>query len=672
MNAASLRPAAVGGLRPASGARATTMIAAASLRPVGLRPPPPRRPAAAAPARRRRPLAAAPSRFSKDEQPPGAKPPQQPPQEGAQEAPVPAPAAAAAAAAAGTSPTAATAAAAADAAPAPYPPGFEARRWILFAGLVVGYLSLYLSRLTLTYAAPVMCADPALGLTKTQIGLLASAFPAAYGVSKFASGMLGAAFSPRLMLAGAALVTGGINLAFGASSGVGVWTALWALNGALQGAGAPACAMLLSRWYAPSNRGTFWGLWNCLGSNFGGFAAPLLVGAIAAAAGWRMGFFVPGAWGVLVGVALLWALADDPTRLGFPPADPAEAARAKAAAEREEREHGADVAAARAEARRAREEASARRRAAAAASGTSAAAAAASLSSTDTDEEEDEDEAAAAAAKEGGEETPEARARRAKRAALARSMAEVCRNRGIWLLATAYFCVYVVRQGATSWLVFWMIECGHVPNAAQAAASVSGLELGGLLGGTLAGWFSDRAIRAAKADAEQRAAAGGGGGGGGEEEAGLVGKRVQVTMAYAAATLLVLAALRALPAAGCPPALLWLTIAALGFCIYGPQMLIGLCGAELVAPASVGASQGVLGLISYAGAANAGAPLALVVGSYGWDAYFATMAAASVAAVALLAPLANARSRAQEDQREAATAAAAAAAIGGGGPNKAA
>lgn len=59
--------------------------------------------------------------------------------------------------------------------------------------------------------------------------------------------------------------------------------------------------------------------------------------------------------------------------------------------------------------------------------------------------------------------------------------------------------------------------------------------------------------------------------------------------AYTAATLGVLAALKAVPAGA--SALQWLVIGALGFTIYGPQMLIGLCGAELVSPAAVGASQ---------------------------------------------------------------------------------
>ena len=48
------------------------------------------------------------------------------------------------------------------------------------------------------------------------------------------------------------------------------------------------------------------------------------------------------------------------------------------------------------------------------------------------------------------------------------------------------------------------------------------------------------------------------------------------------------------------------------------QMMIGLCGAELVRPDSVGASQGFLGWVAYLGAANAGIPLSYIVKNYGW------------------------------------------------------
>jgi hypothetical protein len=54
-------------------------------------------------------------------------------------------------------------------------------------------------------------------------------------------------------------------------------------------------------------------------------------------------------------------------------------------------------------------------------------------------------------------------------------------------------------------------------------------------------------------------------------------------------TLVVLAALMAVPAGAATAQ--WLIIGALGFTIYGPQMLIGLCGAELVSPTAVSASQ---------------------------------------------------------------------------------
>lgn len=56
-----------------------------------------------------------------------------------------------------------------------------------------------------------------------------------------------------------------------------------------------------------------------------------------------------------------------------------------------------------------------------------------------------------------------------------------------------------------------------------------------------------------------------------------------------ACTVGVLALLRAAPADA--RWLQWGAIAALGFCIYGPHMLIGLCGAELVDKPAVGASQ---------------------------------------------------------------------------------
>ncbi len=73
---------------------------------------------------------------------------------------------------------------------------------------------------------------------------------------------------------------------------------------------------------------------------------------------------------------------------------------------------------------------------------------------------------------------------------------------------------------------------------------------------------------------------------------------VQVVIAYAIGTAAALAGFWACPN---QPSAQWLAVATVGFFLYGPQMLIGLCGAEVVSPSAVGASQGFLGWISYLG-----------------------------------------------------------------------
>lgn len=74
---------------------------------------------------------------------------------------------------------------------------------------------------------------------------------------------------------------------------------------------------------------------------------------------------------------------------------------------------------------------------------------------------------------------------------------------------------------------------------------------------------------------------------------------LQVTITYTILTGIFLALFWAGPAT---PALQWLAVAAVGFGLYGPQMLIGLAGAETVSPESVSACQGFLGWVSYFGA----------------------------------------------------------------------
>jgi len=217
-----------------------------------------------------------------------------------------------------------------------------------------------------------------------------------------------------------------------------------------------------------------------------------------------------------------------------------------------------------------------------------------------------------------------------------RLVRDVLKNPYLWGLALTYFFIYVVRQGVTSWFVFYLIKAKGIADAGTAALRVSGLELGGLFGSLLAGRISDWLIAR-------------------DPEGGAVGKRVQVVLAYTVGIAGMLLAFASTPAS--VGWLQWVTVFMIGFFLYGPQMLIGLCGAEIVGPKSVGASEGFLGWVAYLGAANAGIPLSIIVKDFGWGAYFTTLLAACGFAALLLVPMTNVPSHVQRVERRKARAA---------------
>lgn len=387
-----------------------------------------------------------------------------------------------------------------------------------------------LTRNSLTYVAPAMVAPVGgvAGLDITSVGLITSLFPLCYGASKFVAGVLGDRFDPRTLLAAGLLVTALANIAFGLSSALWAFCALWCVNGLVQGCGAPSCAKMLTAWFAAGERGTYWGLWN-LSHNLGGFCAPLLAGSAARSLGWRMGFFAPGAVGLCVSAAVYAICRSAPEDLGYAPVEePLDPAPERAP-----------------------------------------------LPSPP----------ASTAQRPTAPTGPRARP------ALLASLGLVARDLRIWLLALTYLCVYVVRQGVTSWSVFYLLDTGRAADAGAAALRVTGLELGGLGGSLIAGKLSDALVARASS--------------------GRVGMRIRVVIGYLVALALALAAFARVPvgAAG----LQWLAVFAIGAALYGPQMLVGLCGAEIVGRGSVGASEGLLGLIAYFGAAMAGLPLATLV-----------------------------------------------------------
>ena len=443
-----------------------------------------------------------------------------------------------------------------NAAPLVYPAEFVRHRLFVFMAIVVGYSCFYLTRNSLTYTAPVMVATPGLGIDITMIGAMTSIFPIAYGCSKFIAGVLGAKLSPGVLLGSGLIATAGINIMFGFGSSMYWFCFWWAMNGFLQGTGGPACARILTNWFAPTERGTYWGMWN-IAHNIGGFLAPIIAGSAAKAFGWSWGMWVPGILGVAVGTVILLGTKGSPEEAGFPPVETPEPPKAQPEA--------------------------------------------------------------------AGLPKPE---QRKSRPLMTMLVQDVLKNPRLWGLAFAYFFIYVVRQGVTSWFVFYLIKAKGLNDAAMAALRVSGLELGGLFGSLLAGRLSDALIRK-------------------YPQKGSVGLRIRVVIGYTMGIAAMLLAFASTPAA--LGWLQWVTVFMIGFFLYGPQMLVGLCGAEIVGSESVGASEGFLGWIAYLGAANAGIPLSIIVKDFGWSAYFTTLVASCGMAVVLCLPLIRARSFVQRE-----------------------
>ncbi|CAL6306257.1 unnamed protein product [Bathycoccus prasinos] len=201
-----------------------------------------------------------------------------------------------------------------------YSPQFLRVRMGVFLSILIGYSCYYLTRNSLTFTAPAMVATASLGLDITSIGVITSIFPLCYGCSKFISGVVGDALSPSIMLGGGLVATGFVNIMFGASSILPVFCVLWAMNGILQGFGAPSCAKILTSWFASKERGTYWGMWN-IAHNLGGFTAPILAGTAARTYGWSWGLWAPGFVAVFVGAVIILTLKDSPEAKGFEPVE---------------------------------------------------------------------------------------------------------------------------------------------------------------------------------------------------------------------------------------------------------------------------------------------------------------------------------------------------------------
>ena len=185
----------------------------------------------------------------------------------------------------------------------------------------------------------------------------------------------------------------------------------------------------------------------------------------------------------------------------------------------------------------------------------------------------------------------------------------VIKNKYIWVLACAYFLIYVIRTGINDWSMVYLIEIKHY-TMKQAGLCLFWFEWGGLFGSLVAGWASDLVFK---------------------------GKRNPVNVLFTVVILFLLVAFKAFEHSS--PLVDSIFIFLFGFFVFGPQMLIGMAAAELSHKNATATATGFVGCFAYLGAAVACGPLGAITQKWGWDVFLLTLFICGALAALILLPL---------------------------------
>lgn len=176
------------------------------------------------------------------------------------------------------------------------------------------YAVFYFVRKNFSVAMPLL--ETSLHITKTDLGIFLTAHSVLYGISKFANGYVADRSNARTFLAFGLMASALLNYSFGMVTTVMVMGLLWCLNGWFQGMGFPPCARVLSHWFAPSERGTMWGLWNA-SHMVGAAGIAIWAGYLGQHYGYKAVFFAPATVAALVAIVVLIFLRDTPASVGL-------------------------------------------------------------------------------------------------------------------------------------------------------------------------------------------------------------------------------------------------------------------------------------------------------------------------------------------------------------------
>ena len=187
-----------------------------------------------------------------------------------------------------------------------------ARYQVLLVGLLsLNFGVLFFDRNALNFLMPFV--QPDLGLNNTQVGMLASALSLTWAISGFLVGRLSDRTGWRKSIIVVATIAFSLcSFVSGIASSFLMLLGARLLMGFAEGGVLPISQSLTAAEVSPERRGLAMGVMQNLGSNLlGSTAAPLLLVAIAAAAGWRSAFFIAAFPGLALAAAI-WFFVREP------------------------------------------------------------------------------------------------------------------------------------------------------------------------------------------------------------------------------------------------------------------------------------------------------------------------------------------------------------------------
>ncbi len=168
--------------------------------------------------------------------------------------------------------------------------------------LCVMYLVLFVDRVSLSTAAPLM--KPDLGLSNAQLGLAFSAFAIPYALFQLIGGWIGDRLGARLTLTLCCAIVTAATVLTGAATG---FISLFALRLALgfgEGAAFPTATRAMASWTPAGNWAFAQGITHAF-SRIGNAVTPALVAGLLAFVSWRVSFVILGA--ASVAWLVVWA-----------------------------------------------------------------------------------------------------------------------------------------------------------------------------------------------------------------------------------------------------------------------------------------------------------------------------------------------------------------------------